>query len=121
LAFKALTRGNRQNLRDHDGIHHRLETIHAGHASTIRSHRTSCDYDRGLKFKLYRTIPTLRDYLLIDQYSIDVEHRFLDGSRWETNRYDNPADVVQLTGISVALRVEAIYDLVDFSPPPHDH
>ncbi|MEK6373975.1 MAG: Uma2 family endonuclease [Acidobacteriota bacterium] len=78
------------------------------------------DYDRGLKFDLYRTIPTLRDYLLVDQYAIDVEHRFLDGARWEAKRYTNRADVVRPTGINAALPVDAIYDLVDFSPPPHN-
>jgi Uma2 family endonuclease len=34
------------------------------------------DYDRGQKFDLYRTIPARRDYVLADQYAIDVEHRF---------------------------------------------
>ncbi len=33
------------------------------------------DYDRGQKFDLYRSIPTLRDYLLTDQYSVFIEHR----------------------------------------------
>ena len=35
------------------------------------------DYDRGEKFDLYRATPTLRDYLVVDQYTVDVDHRFL--------------------------------------------
>lgn len=78
------------------------------------------DYDRGQKFELYRTIPTLRDYVLIDQYSISVEHRFQDGSKWGSKRYTSRDDVVQLRGVEVALDVNSIYELVDFSPPPHN-
>jgi Uma2 family endonuclease len=78
------------------------------------------DYDRGQKFDLYREIPTLRDYLLIDQYSIDVEHRFRAGARWESKRYNRREEVVQLSGVDAALRVGLLYELVDFSPPPHN-
>jgi Uma2 family endonuclease len=59
------------------------------------------DYDRGQKFELYRTIPTLRDYLLVDQYAIDVEHRFLSDARWESRRYTNARDEFALTGVDV--------------------
>ena len=78
------------------------------------------DYDRGQKFDLYRTIPTLHDYLLVDQYAVDVEHRFLDGGRWESKRHSSRQDAVQLRGVDLALQVDAIYELVDFSPPPHN-
>ena len=74
------------------------------------------DYDRGQKFDLYREIPTLRDYLLVDQYSVDVEHRFLAGSRWESKRYASRSDVFRLAGVDVAVHVDALYALVDFEP-----
>jgi Uma2 family endonuclease len=71
------------------------------------------DYDRGQKFDLYRATKTLRDYLLVDQYAIDVEHRFLEGDRWRSNRYTSREDVVQLQGVDIALRVETIYERVE--------
>jgi len=79
------------------------------------------DYDRTQKFDLYREIAALRDYLLIDQYSIDVAHRYLAGMRWESKRYTKREDVFKLTGVEVTLHVDALYELVDFSPPPHHH
>ena len=38
--------------------------------------------DRGEKFRHYRTIPTLRDYILVAQDKVEVEHhaRQADGS-----------------------------------------
>jgi Uma2 family endonuclease len=78
------------------------------------------DYDRGQKFDLYHTIPTLRDYLLVDQYAISVEHRFHDDGKWESKRYTSRDDVIPLKGVQVVLDVNGIYDLVDFSPPPHN-
>ncbi len=72
------------------------------------------DYDAGQKFDLYRAIPTLRDYLLVDQYSVNVEHRFSAGMSWESNRYTS-GDMIQLVGVKATIRVDALYDLVDFS------
>jgi Uma2 family endonuclease len=73
------------------------------------------DYDRGERFELYRAIPTLRDYLLIDQYSIDLEHRFLGGDRWESRRYTKREDAFRLAGVYVEFHVGALYDLVELT------
>jgi Uma2 family endonuclease len=75
------------------------------------------DYDRGQKFDLYRTTATLRDYLLVDQYTVDVEHRFLDGGRWLSNRYTSRDDVIELKGIAMTLHGDAIYERIDFEAP----
>jgi Uma2 family endonuclease len=79
------------------------------------------DYDRGQKFELYRAIPTLRDYLLIDQYAIDVEHRYMAGARWESKRHQRREESLSLTGVDLSVSIGALYELVDFSPSPHDH
>jgi Uma2 family endonuclease len=71
------------------------------------------DYDCGQKFDLYRAIPTLRDCLLVDQYAVEVEHRWLDGAVWRSDRHTHPEDRVKLTGVPVTLVVEAMYELVE--------
>lgn len=71
------------------------------------------DYDCGHKFDLYRAIPTLRDYLLVDQYAMEVEHRWLDGAVWQSDRHTHREDRVKLAGVPVELAVEAIYELVE--------
>jgi Uma2 family endonuclease len=78
------------------------------------------DYDRTQKFDLYREIRSLRDYLLIDQYAIDVEHRFLTGTRWDSKRYTSGNDVFTLIGVTATVHVGALYELVDLSASGHD-
>ncbi len=75
---------------------------------------STADYDRGQKFELYSSIPTLRDYLLIDQYTIDVEHRRFDGETWRSDRYGSGDETVKLAGVPIVLRVDALYELVEF-------
>jgi hypothetical protein len=56
----------------------------------------------------------MRDYLLVDQYAVEVEHRFLEGREWRSQTYRVRDDVLSLTGVAVTLSLDAIYDLVDF-------
>jgi Uma2 family endonuclease len=69
------------------------------------------NYDRGEKFDLYRSIPTLRHYLLIEQNFHHVEHRHVeaDGS-WST---DSPEEIVHLSEVGIDLRVAEIYEGVE--------
>ncbi|MEA2237633.1 MAG: hypothetical protein QOC81_2357 [Thermoanaerobaculia bacterium] len=72
------------------------------------------NYDRGDKFELYRSIPTLRHYLLIEQSFVQVEHRRLetDGS-WSREITESLDDIVQLSEIGVDLPVARIYEDVE--------
>jgi Uma2 family endonuclease len=68
------------------------------------------DYDRGEKFRSYRSIPSFVEYLLVDQYSIHVEHfaRNAQG-QWLLTDYDDRADVIALTSIDGELPLTTIY------------
>jgi len=70
------------------------------------------DYDRGLKGDSYQDIPTLRDYLLIDQYVVNVEHRSLRDGRWHSSRHESLKDAIALAGAPLELSLSAIYELV---------
>ncbi|MGH9420831.1 MAG: Uma2 family endonuclease [Thermoanaerobaculia bacterium] len=72
------------------------------------------DYDRNGKFDLYRAIPTLRDYLLVDQYSIDVEHRWLVDGDWRSERRARREDALRLVGVAVDIQLSGVYDRVEF-------
>lgn len=71
---------------------------------------TTEGYDRGAKFELYRDLPSLRDYLLVAQDKVHVEHfHKQDDGRWvlwETNHID---DRVSLTTINGELRIRDLY------------
>lgn len=65
------------------------------------------NYDRGEKFKLYRDIPTLKEYILVDSESIGIEVFRIDPhEHWTLEEYKTMEDtlVIQTVGISVALR-----------------
>jgi Uma2 family endonuclease len=68
------------------------------------------NYDGGEKFDLYRSILTLRHYLLIEQNFQHVEHRSLasDGS-WSSEIVDS-AGIVRLPNVGIDLRMVDIYD-----------
>lgn len=68
-------------------------------------------YDRGQKFMLYRAIPTLIDYLLIDSLSIHLEHfcRSQEGT-WQLIEYKTLKDVVHLSSLQISLTLQDIYE-----------
>jgi Uma2 family endonuclease len=68
------------------------------------------DYDRGEKFRAYRSIPSFAEYLLVDQYSIHVEHFAKNAQgQWVLTDYDERADVIILTSIGCELPLTTIY------------
>ncbi len=73
------------------------------------------DYDRGSKFKAYRGIHSLKDYILVDQYNIFVEQFYkTEEGNWILNEYNELSDVVRIESIGVDLSMETIYDRVTF-------
>ena len=74
-------------------------------------------YDRGLKSRLYRSIDSLRDYVLVDQEQVRVEQytRQADGT-WTLRDYQSPDDELKIDSIGVAIPLRRIYDRVGILP-----
>lgn len=69
------------------------------------------NYDRGVKFMLYRAIPTLKDYILIEAESIHAEHFAINKEGlWQLKEYSNVDDEITLESLNVKLLLEDIYD-----------
>lgn len=67
-------------------------------------------YDRGEKFRLYRDIPTLKEYILINSESIGVENWFInDHGNWELNEYKD-APAFSFKSVDVSLSMTEIYE-----------
>lgn len=48
------------------------------------------NYDRGEKFEIYRALPTLREYILIDQYRVHLEHFSKNGQgKWVLEEFED--------------------------------
>ena len=68
------------------------------------------DYDRGGKFKLYRDIATLKEYMLADSETISIEvFRINDGGHWELEEYRKIDDSLLVKSIQVSIPVIEIY------------
>ena len=71
--------------------------------------------DRGSKFKLFRSIPSFREYVLIDQYEMHVEQfSKTDDNKWVLSEYDGADAVLRLSCVEFEMRLGDIYDRVDF-------
>ena len=68
------------------------------------------DYDRGSKFRHYRSIPSFAEYLLVTQDEYRVEHnvRQADG-RWLLTEYHSLEDAIPLDSIHCSLPLKEIY------------
>jgi Uma2 family endonuclease len=71
-------------------------------------------YDRGDKFRLYRRVPSLREYLLVAQDRVLAElYTPSDDGRWLLSVYEDLDARVQLPSIDCELSLAEVYDRVD--------
>jgi len=68
-------------------------------------------YDRGGKFKLYRDIPTLTVFILVDTESISVEvFRLNATNHWELEEYKAVADNLYISALEISIPLSIIYN-----------
>ena len=69
------------------------------------------NYDRGEKFMLYRAIPTLKDYILIDSESIHAEHFAINKEGlWQLKEHNKPEEKIIIETLNVQLLLEDVYE-----------
>ena len=69
------------------------------------------NYDRGVKFMLYRAIPTLKEYILVEAESIHVEQFAINKEGlWQLKEYSGKDDQLMLESLGVNLILKDIYD-----------
>lgn len=78
------------------------------------------NYDRGEKFRLYRTIPTFQAYILIAQSEMHVEQYLkienlkTAKNQWLFSEYDEENVTLDLTTIQFQISLSYLYDKVEF-------
>lgn len=73
-------------------------------------------YDRGEKFRKYKTISTFKEYVLITPDKVCVETFYKqDEQTWIMNTYLDIEDNIQLRSIGLAISVKEIYRNVDLN------
>jgi Uma2 family endonuclease len=72
-------------------------------------------YDRVMKFEGYRALETLKDYVLVDQSRVLIEHYVRqDTGRWEIRYYQSLGEELKIDSIGVTIPVQRIYESVEF-------
>lgn len=76
--------------------------------------KSTQDYDHGEKFSAYRTVESFSEYLLIDQYSIHVEHYVKTAAnQWLLSEYDDPNVTLSLSTFGADLQIIDLYENID--------
>src|SRR6185312_3184920 len=76
--------------------------------------KSTKNYDRGEKFKLYRDIPTLKEYILVDSETIHIEvFRLNENNHWELEEYDSIENVLFIKAIDEKIAISEIYEDVN--------
>lgn len=73
-------------------------------------------YDRSEKFQLYKDIPTLKEYILIDSESIHVEaFRINTKKLWEKTAYTTSYQTLAIPIVNMAIPLYDVYEgIIDF-------
>jgi Uma2 family endonuclease len=79
--------------------------------------KSTSSYDRSDKFSAYRTIPEFREYILIDQYQIQIEHYVkTEPRKWTFQEYDESNGSLAFSSLAFEISLTDLYDKVEFEP-----
>lgn len=74
------------------------------------------DYDRGTKFTRYRSIPELREYILIDQYQCSIEQFTKNESQqWVLTEIHGENSLLNVSCLNLEMRMQDLYEGVKFT------
>jgi Uma2 family endonuclease len=71
--------------------------------------RSTEEYDRGGKFEQYRTLKSLKEYVLVAQDQVLVERRTKQGRKWTTTEYRSIEQTLVLESIGCAIPLREVY------------
>ncbi len=73
------------------------------------------NYDLGKKFLLYRQIPSLKNYIMIDSEEVRVlMYTRNDNQTWIFEEHTNLENILTINAIGTVLEIKNIYETVDF-------
>jgi Uma2 family endonuclease len=84
---------------------------------------STAGFDRGDKFKFYRRIPTLEEYVLIDAEKVGIDcYRKTSAGKWELTTYpDDDANqedsILELVSLDFRCPLALVYEEIEFPEP----
>jgi Uma2 family endonuclease len=77
--------------------------------------KSTRDYDKGRKFFLYKSIPTLQEYILIDSLNILVKiFRRNEDNSWTLTEYNKESVSFNIQSIDLTVRMNDVYEKLKF-------
>jgi Uma2 family endonuclease len=77
--------------------------------------KSTRNYDRTEKFRYYRSVAEIQEYILIDQYEIGIEQYVKkEGNSWLFRVYESDAEKVTLPTVNLEIAIADIYENVTF-------
>ncbi|MEO1624834.1 MAG: Uma2 family endonuclease, partial [Bacteroidota bacterium] len=73
--------------------------------------KSTADYDRGDKFYKYRQIPSLQEYVLIEQSksSVEVFYKKPQTDLWSIIRYEGRSSIIELQSVGLQIEMGDLY------------
>jgi Uma2 family endonuclease len=77
--------------------------------------KSTQNYDRSEKFAAYRTLPNFKEYLLIDQYRIYVEHYVKTAvNQWLLTEYHDENMSLSFNSFKFQIQIAELYENIEF-------
>ena len=76
--------------------------------------KSTANYDRGDKFFMYRLIPSLQEYVLIEQEKPQIEIYKRESDLWQITRVTGLDKKLTLRSINLEIPLSEIYEGVEF-------
>lgn len=78
--------------------------------------KSTQNYDRGEKFLAYRSIENFKEYLLIDQYSVHVEHYVKTAAhQWLLSDYNDLDATLSFNAFEFQIQIADLYETIEIS------
>lgn len=71
-------------------------------------------YDRGEKAERYKKLESLKEYILISQDRLNVEHYTVEEGIWSVKELNDLNDTLRLTSVEAELPLQQLYRFIDF-------
>ena len=72
-------------------------------------------YDRGQKFELYKDIPSLQEYILVDSQKLAIDiYRKTVRNTWELQQYRKMDRSIEIKSLNIKISIKMIYEDVQF-------
>lgn len=76
--------------------------------------KSTMEYDQTEKFKRYRSLDSLQEYVLVNQYDIEVQlYTRTNEGFWQYRAYESLEDTVHLTSIETDITVAEVYEGIE--------